>query len=86
MDYLNLAATTGGIMLIIGSISLYKGKALWSLFFYFIADLCWLMMAISENKIFGAISIIIGITFSLGVFYKMNKGIFHKDLRIKKGE
>jgi uncharacterized membrane protein len=84
MDWMNILPTLGGILLILGSYSLYRGKALISILFYFVADLCWLGMAIHESKIFGAISVTIGILFSLGVFYKMNKGIFYKDLRIKK--
>ena len=83
MSIFELMATVGGILLIFGSYSLYKGNAFLSIIFYFFADLCWLGMSVAEGKLFGTISILIGISFSLGVFYKMNKGLFHKNLRKK---
>jgi len=80
-----LAPFVGGITLILGAYFLYKGKALYSLFFYLIADLCWVLLAIQTKNIFGSITILIGIVFSLGVFYKMNSGIFVTDLHKDKG-
>jgi len=71
----------GGIMLIIGSIFKYKGKEVYSMFSYLIADICWVIIAYFSQNTFGAISIIIGVLFSLGVFYKMKVGIFVTDLR-----
>jgi len=77
---INLFGIIGGIFLIIGAFLLYKGFAFYSILAYFISDLCWLAIAISTNSIFGAISITIGILFSTGVWFKMNKGIFRKTL------
>ncbi len=70
----------GGIFLIIGAAFLYKGLAFYSIIAYFIADLCWLSIAFLTHSYFGAFSIIIGIIFSIGVWLKMNKGIFRKTL------
>jgi hypothetical protein len=81
---INILGIIGGIFLIIGAFLLYKGKAFLSIIAYFIADLCWLGMAVVTKSWFGAVSIIIGIVFSLGTWWKMNKGIFVKDL--KKGK
>ena len=71
----------GGLFLVLGAYLLYKGKAYESIGAYFFADLCWLMISISTGSIFGAICILFGIVFSLIVFYKMNTGLFHKNLK-----
>jgi len=70
----------GGLSLILGAALLYNGYAFYSIIAYFIADLCWLFIAIFTHSWFGAISIAIGIIFSIGVWIKMNKGIFVKHL------
>ena len=70
----------GGIFLILGSYFLYKGRAFYSIIIYFFADLCWLSIALFNHAWIGSISIIIGIVFSIGTWFKMNKGIFRKDL------
>ncbi len=70
----------GGFLLILGAFALYKGKAFYSIILYFAADLMWVFLAIETNDIVGAILIGIGMAFGLGVFYKMNTGIFIKDL------
>jgi hypothetical protein len=70
----------GGIFLIIGAGFLYKGLAFYSIMAYFIADLCWLTIAVLTQSYFGAFSITVGIIFSIGVWFKMNKGIFRKTL------
>ena len=73
----------GGVFLIIGAYTLSKGFAFASLFFYFVADVCWVFLAIQSDDKFGAISIVIGITFSVITMLKMNSNKFHKNLTIK---
>jgi len=75
----------GGLSLILGATLLYNGYAFYSITAYFIADLCWLLIALLTHSYFGAISIAIGIIFSIGVWVKMNKGIFVKHLSKSKG-
>lgn len=70
----------GGIFLIIGSYFLYKGYAFYSIIVYFFADLCWLGISILNHAWFGSMAIAIGIIFSVGTWFKMNKGIFKKTL------
>ena len=70
----------GGIFLIIGAKLLSEGKALLSLAFYFLADLCWVILALKGEDYFGAIAITIGILYSVKVIYKMQTGEFVKDL------
>ena len=77
---INIFGIFGGIFLILGAYLLYRGYAFYSIIAYFFADLCWLMISILNHAIFGAISILIGIIFSIGVWIKMNKGIFTKTL------
>ena len=73
----------GGVLLILGAIALYKGKVFHSIILYFVADIMWVFLAIKIGDIFGAILIGTGMLFGLGVFYKMNTGIFIKDLHAK---
>jgi hypothetical protein len=72
--------TIGGLLLIIGAYALYKGSALWSIIFYGIADIMWLILAYQAGDVFGAVTISIGIMLGIGVFIKMNTGIFVKNL------
>ena len=73
----------GGIFLILGAFSLWLGRLRLSVFFYFIADLCWVFLAYENNDIFGAVVIIIGMLFGFLVWLKSTFGIFVKDLRVK---
>ena len=80
-EYKDLPGILGGLFLIIGAYSLYLGKIWYSLFFYFFADICWLILSIQNGSTWGSVSICIGILFSTGVILKMHFGIFHKDLK-----
>lgn len=73
----------GGIFLVIGAYALSQGFAFASLFFYFVADVCWVFLAIQSNDTFGAIAIVIGITFSVITMLKMHSNQFHKNLKVK---
>lgn len=75
------AATTGGILLIIGAWFTYRGNILLSIIIYFYADFCWLVIAISTGDYFGSSLIMVGMILGVGVFIKMNSGIFVKNLK-----
>lgn len=77
---INLLGIGGGIFLIIGAFLLYKGFAFYSIIAYFFADLCWLSIALINHAWIGSFSIFIGIIFSIGTWFKMNKGVFKKTL------
>jgi len=74
----------GGVLLIIGAGFIYFGKAYYSTLMYALADICWSINAYQNNDIFGFIAVNIGIIVGAIVMYKMQKGIFHKNL--KKGK
>ena len=71
----------GGLFLILGAYLLYRGHAFYSIITYFFADLCWLAISLVNHAWFGSFAIIIGIIFSIGTWFKMNKGIFVKKLK-----
>jgi len=71
----------GGIFLILGAYLLYRGYAFYSIIAYFFADLCWLAISVANHAWFGSLAILIGIIFSIGTWFKMNKGIFVKILK-----
>jgi len=73
----------GGIFLVIGSLFLNAGNLLLSTLFYFLADVCWLLLTIQNGDIFGSISVIIGMIVGIIVFLKIHFGIFVKDLKKK---
>ena len=74
-------ATLGGIILVIGAYFVFKGKMFEASIVYFIADICWFTLAIQNNDYLGALLVTIGTLLSMGAFYKMHKGIFHKSLK-----
>ena len=84
---LNYVAIVGGIFLIFGAYASYKGQAQTSIMWYFFADVCLLIMgwieALRTGNWFGVLSIAIGMAFGVGVWFKMNRGIFHKTLNKK---
>jgi len=77
------ASVFGGIFLIIGSLFLNKGNLLLSTLFYFLADVCWLILTINNHDLFGSASVIIGMIVGIIVFLKIHFGVFVKDLKKK---
>ncbi len=74
----------GGVLLVAGAIAMYRGNVQWSIIYYFIADLCWLGLSLQVGNIAGSIMIGIGMALGVGVYLKMNRGIFVKNLIQKK--
>lgn len=74
-------ASIGGILLIIASWFTYRGNIFMSIILYLAADLCWFGIALSAGDYFGGVLVSIGMLLGIGVFIKMNKGIFVKNLR-----
>lgn len=73
-------ALIGGILLIIGSYTVYNGKIFWSVGIFFLADCMWVWIAISTGDVTGAIFVGIGMLLGLGAFLKMNSGKMRKNL------
>ena len=75
-------AIIGGILLIIASWFTYRGNLFVSIILYFAADLCWFGIAIYTGDYFGGGLVLIGMLLGVGVFLKMNKGVFVKNLKV----
>lgn len=73
-------ATIGGILLIIGAFATMKGKIDISILVYFVADICWVLMAIFSGDIIGAILTGIGMSLGIIAYYKMHKGKMRRTL------
>ena len=74
-------ATIGGILLIIASWFTYRGNIYLSIILYFIADICWFIIALNSGDILGSVLVLIGMILGFCVFLKMNRGIFVKSLK-----
>jgi len=71
----------GGVLLVVGAIALYRGNVQLSIIYYFLADFCWLFLSFQVGNIAGSIMIGIGMILGVGVYMKMNRGIFLKSLK-----
>ena len=76
-------ATIGGILLILGAWFTYRGNIYFSIILYFVADICWFIIAFNSGDILGSGLVALGMLLGIGVFIKMNLGIFAKSLEIK---
>jgi len=73
-------AILGGILLIIGAFFVFRGQIFISVGIYFVADICWVVLAYQQNDYIGMLLISIGMLLGLGAYIKMNTGIMHKTL------
>ena len=78
------ALTAGGLIIIGGSFFTYKGKILVAVVWYLIADICWILNAITNNDIHGTFFITIGIVFGAIATFKMNNGKMESELQHNK--
>ena len=76
-------ATIGGILLILGAWFTYKGNIYFSIILYFVSDICWFIIAFNSGDILGSGLVALGMLLGIGVFIKMNLGIFAKSLEVK---
>lgn len=72
----------GGVLLVFGAIAIYRGNVQWSIVYYFLADFCWLFLSFQVGNVPGSIMIGIGMALGVGVYIKMNRGIFVKNLHV----
>jgi len=73
-------ATIGGIFLIIGAFFTYFGNIYYAIGAYFLADICWVVIAFSTGDFIGGFMVLIGMILGLIVFLKMHYGKFHKTI------
>ena len=72
----------GGLLLILGAYFVFKGEIFKSVFVYFIADICWCLLAYNNKDYIGLLLITIGMLLGLGAFLKMNYGTMRKSLKL----
>jgi hypothetical protein len=70
----------GGFLLIVGAYLTYIGKIYWAVLIYFLADICWVIISVSNGDIAGSIMTSIGMLLGLLSFIKMNNGTLRKNL------
>ena len=66
--------------MLIGSFFTYKGDIYKSVIIYFFADLVWMILSFQSGNVFGAFVVLVALIVGVVVFYKMNRGIFRKDI------
>ncbi|WP_345979102.1 hypothetical protein [Sulfurimonas sp. HSL3-2] len=73
-------AVIGGVLLNIGAYLTYKGKIYESVIAFLLADMCWVIMAYEKDDYLGMFFIIVGVTFGVLAFLKMQTGKMRKNL------
>ncbi|WP_345991892.1 hypothetical protein [Sulfurimonas sp. HSL-1716] len=73
-------AVIGGILLNIGAYLTFKGKIYESVAAFLLADLCWVIMAYERDDYLGMFFIVVGVTFGVLAFFKMQTGKMRKNL------
>jgi len=76
-----VGAIVGGLMLILGNYFVFKGEIYNSIKIFLLADFAWLYMAVASGNPFGIVSVGLGVILSFFAFWKMHKGIYHKDIK-----
>ena len=72
----------GGLLLILGAYFVFQGEVFKSVFVYFIADICWCLLAYDKGDYLGLVFITIGMLLGLGAYLKMNYGQMRKTLKL----
>ena len=72
---------SGGVFLVLGAWFLARGNVFASVGFYFIADVCWVLMAVSQGAYWSAAAIMFGMLCGLYVFFKMHRGQFRRSIQ-----
>ena len=78
---LDIVSLGGGLFLIIGALFLAKGNVYLSVGAYFLADVCWVLMALSQHAWVSAVTIAFGMLCGVYVWWNINRGKFHKSIR-----
>lgn len=74
-------AIIGGLLLIVGAFFTYRGEIFYSVFAYFTADICWIILSWSSGDIIGTLMVSLGMILGIGAFIKMRSGKMHKTLK-----
>jgi len=74
-------AVIGGVLLIIAAFLMYQSHIYYASMAYILADFVWISLGYFSGDWIGTILIIIGATLNLGVFIKMHKNTFVRNLK-----
>ncbi len=74
------ASIIGGLILVLAAVLMYRGNIFQASFCYICADFVWIYLTYLTGEYTGTIFVIIGTMLNIGVFIKMHKGIFIKNL------
>jgi len=75
-------AIIGGLLIIGGSIFMYRGEVFRASIFFLLADIAWIFLGIQSGDWIGTGLIIVGAILGLGTFIKMHSGKLKKTLHI----
>jgi len=78
---LEIVSFLGGVFLVAGALFLARGNVYLSVATYFVADICWVLMAISQRAWVSAATIVFGMLCGVYVWFKINRGEFHRSLK-----
>ncbi len=73
-------AVLGGLLLNLGAFLTFKGKIYEAVGVYLFADICWIVMAYERDDYEGVASILVGVSFGLLAFLKMQSGKMNKSI------
>ncbi len=73
-------AVLGGLLLNLGAFLTFKGKIYEAVGVYLFADICWIVMAYERDDYKGVASILVGVSFGLLAFLKMQSGKMNKSI------
>jgi len=77
-------AVIGGLFLNVGAYLTFRGKIYEAVLVYLFTNICWIIMAYEREDFWGVLSIIVGVTFGVLAFVKMNRGDMNKSLTNEK--
>jgi len=78
---LEIVSFLGGVFLVAGALFLARGNVYLSVTTYFIADICWVLMTISQRAWVSAATIAFGMLCGVYVWFKINRGEFRRSLK-----
>lgn len=81
LDFLS-PARVGGLLLVVGAYFVSRGDIFKSVMVFFLADVCWVIIAFNSKDYIGVVSIAAGMSLGLLAYFKMNNGTMRKTLKV----
>ena len=80
---ISVVSIAGGVLLIIAALLMFKGNIYKASVFYLLADISWMFLALTASNYIGFLFVMVGLFLNIGVFLKMHKKEFVKNLNVK---